>query len=80
MQTVSGSSYQARHLPDDVWVAEVFRDRIPSYIFLSKHLIAHSQASWLKRSYTDRFMYRRSATRSLRDPVEGKHLPDSVRW
>lgn len=33
MQTVSGSSYQARHLPDGVWVAEAFGDRIPSYIF-----------------------------------------------
>ena len=56
MQTVSRSSYQARHLPDGVWVAEAFGDRIPSYIFLSKRRIAHSQASWLKRSYTVNFL------------------------
>jgi len=31
-----------------------------------------------KRSYTDRFMYRRSVTRSLRDSVGGKLLPDSI--
>ena len=35
---------------------QVFGDKIPSYMLLSKPIIAHSQASWLKRSYAVNFL------------------------